>query len=90
MKLKCIGGEFDGKWKDVSPDLSNIGNTVRFYKLPKAVVNYNLRDPVEEAITMQIYYYTVDCFHFSKDDVYKFLRPSEWTNKQAILHQFSK
>lgn len=98
MKLKCIGGEFDGQIKYIE-DYYKIGNTIRFarpqeFKLDTSSFEVDLRayreNRTPDYVTVKYSFYTIDCFHFSKDDVYKFLRPSDWTNKQAIQYQFEK
>lgn len=88
MKLKCIGGHADG-------DYFTVPNGMRksaILKVPERLTKMaplNLRE-IPEMATMNYYEYEIDCFHFSKDDKYYFLRPVEWTNKQAIMHQFDK
>lgn len=87
MRIKCIGGPNDDEWHYTqSPD--GLYDCVRIYEKQPAISVMNLGAISATSINYNIY--IIDCFHFSKDDVYYFLRPSDWTNKQAMLHQFSK
>lgn len=91
MKLKCIGGYADGKYCDVEEN-ARIGFAIRYPETPKfKVLDYI--PSLEESRHMSIYQYhiyIVSSFNFSKDDIYKFLIPQGWSNKEAILFQFNK
>ncbi|MDE2031364.1 MAG: hypothetical protein KGI58_03865 [Patescibacteria group bacterium] len=87
MKLKCIGGECDGKIMNVDY-WYRTGDHVRVQKVP----DYVITDYVEDlkSMTVEFYLYKIACLHFSKDDKMQFLIPHDWSDKQAILYQFGK
>ncbi len=89
MKIKCIGGPNDDEWH-YTEGRNNIGEWIRVpEKQYTSAIMFN-PDEAPTISTINFNIYIIDCFHFSRDDVYYFLRPSDWTNKQAMLHQFSK
>lgn len=86
MILKCIGGQFDGEWHQAY-EPNRVGDCVKIQKLPEPAKMHF--DPAD-AMAITYYVYIIDCFHFSKDERYLFLRPDDWTNKRAMIHQFNK
>ena len=93
MKLKCIGGVCDGEWHH-TPYAPKIGDQVRVSDKPKPydadVAYFPFSKEAIKAVTIDYIIYQIDCFHFSKDDVYYFLKLEGWTNKQVLEHQFDK
>lgn len=93
MKLKCIGGVFDGEWHYAS-DECKFGDSVRIANKPKSydasVTYFPFTKEAMKAVTVDYIIYQIDCFHFSKDDIRYFLKPEGWTNKQALEYQFDK
>jgi len=93
MKLKCIGGPNDGEWHDTGI-FNRVGDCIRVqqrkdFKEALACNPFDL-DEMQKTVVIQFKLYMIDCFHFAKDDRYLFLRPQEWSSKQAIMHQFDK
>lgn len=91
MILKCIGGERDGAHINV-PDEYPVGH---YFKVPSkypAILDIGQpgASPLSNTVSVTYYEYEIDIIHFSKNDTYKFLRPVNWTNKKAIMHQFNK
>lgn len=87
MNLKCIGGERDGFVINVSDNLK-VHDFVRVQEKLKPI-NIAMLGSIDETVT-HYYIYTISYFCFTKDDIYKFLKPEGWTDKQAIIHQFNK
>lgn len=85
--LKCIGGPNDGKYAYIG-QLDRVGDCIRVVAKQKPISVMNLGAISETVVNYNEY--TIDCFRFSKDDIYYFLRPLNWTSKKAILHQFNK
>ena len=86
--MKCIGGPCDDEWFE--PPYRRVGDSVLVpeeYKM--SVLDYATNAQIMP-VRMTVHIYIIDCFHFSKDDKYLFLRHESLTNKQAVLHQFSK
>ena len=87
MKLKCIGGPNDGELFDVgNRRLHDHINIPRKEQLSISPMTLGSIEPT--ALRYDVY--VITCFHHSKDNVYYFLRPDDWSNEQAIEHQFSK
>jgi hypothetical protein len=86
--MKCIGGPCDDEWFE--PPYRKIGDSARVPEKAKSVLDYDIDITVPVPVAMTVHIYIIDCFHFSKDDRYLFLRHESLTNKQAMLHQFSK
>jgi hypothetical protein len=87
MKLKCIGGPCDDEWYSSQHE-------IRMYDLvrvPEKQATASMFNPyIAQSLEINYHIYVIDCFNFSKDDVYYFLRHEKLTNKEAMLHQFSK
>lgn len=86
MRMKCIGGPCDDEWFE--PPYDRIGDAVQVMEKEKVINTLTLG--AIQPTSINYYIYIIDCFHFSKDDRYLFLRHESLTNKQAVLHQFSK
>lgn len=90
--LKCIGGKRDGFMWAVE-DKYRVNDFVRIpetLRLSIADFMKSPREVLDETIAANYLVYKISTFHFSKDDRYDFLIPEDWTNKQAVLHQFAK
>lgn len=86
--MKCIGGPCDDEWF-VPPSNLRLHDHVQIYERSKlSALNFNPYETKEIVVNHHIY--VIDCFCFSKYDNYYFLRHESLTNKQAMLHQFSK
>ena len=89
--LKCIGGPLDGQWKFV-PDSIRIGDHFRVqeeFKLSSKAAPLTA-DELALSLTINYFEYRICVFHFNKDEAYKFLAINTMSDKEAILHQFSK
>ena len=91
MKLKCVGGPHDGEWRDIRDgerDVILSRNTS-----PPISIN----EPPEnwpESVTIEKSHYTVRAIWEGRSgkpmQTVQFLSPVEWTDAQAIIHQFKK
>lgn len=88
MKLKCIGGPADDVWFE--PPYLRLHDAVRIPSYQFESVLSPVGPDTPQLTTYEIYIYVIDCFNLAKDDKYYFLRHENLTNKQAVLHQFSK
>lgn len=97
MKLKCFGGELDGNIYDTYDHL-RIGDVFPINVPPNKFEISSFEESlkafrenkVPESLVNKQYLYRKCVLHFSKDDCYFFLAPHDWTDKQALLHQFEK
>lgn len=90
MKLKCIGGFCDGRLVHVEDYFMREGEYVR---VPKPILSVRIEasfDEIPEEIEVCYLIYKVATFCFKSGDYYWFLIPENWTNKEAMLHQFAK
>lgn len=100
MKMKCVGGPHDGEWRDVRDGDKNV--ILNRSTSPPVSIS----DPPEtwsDSVTIEQSHYTVRYIcgthererdamtgHRVPHRVVEFLAPVEWTDEQAIRHQFSK
>jgi len=85
MKLKCIGGFADGKIITIDYE-ARVGDGVRVLD----DVNLKFKPMELQHPSIDIIRYVVDVFAFSSSDRHYFLRPHNWTTKEAVLFQFNK
>ena len=85
--LRCIGDTHDAQYKSV-PEAMKIGDIFRVTEeFPPLSLNPSL---AQENVIIHYYEYRICVFNFNKDEAYKFLAPKDWSDKQAIIYQFSK
>lgn len=93
MKLKCIGGPLDGYRYDVKDYQIKYNELVQLPKpISELAANFD-PNKIPEVLEVPYFIYKVSSFTFSsknKYDVYHFLIPHDWSNREAMLHQFGK
>lgn len=90
MKLKCIGGENDGKYFDNNRNYLKNSDLVRMPIYPKEISLMN--DPYDEPpknLTIEYETYRVVSI-VSDGEEFKFLIPVQWSTMRAVKHQFGK
>ena len=90
MNLKCIGGPVDGMIYYVH-DHCKAGDIVRILR-PRELEVLSFIPLIDEIPALTVHQYSeyiITIIYMSKEDI-KFLRPKDWTDEQAILHQFGK
>lgn len=88
MKVICIGGPNDGEWH-FAPDEARINDWIKVpKKLDTVCVNFDL-DLIPN-VSISYNEYRLSRFHFSKDDVYWFMVPIDWTDKQGIKYSIER
>lgn len=91
MKLKCIGGLCDDKWVWVEDYYMKEGEYIRVPKPIMALaIDFKSLKNVPDIGEVSYLIYKVATFCFKSGDYYYFLIPENWTNKEAVIHQFSK
>lgn len=89
--LKCIGGIFDGQSFAV-PERLKTGDMFRVQEEFELSLHAAPKTIDEKVLNVSINYHElrICIFHFNKDEAYRFLTLKDWTDRQAILHQFEK
>lgn len=96
MKLKCIGGECDGKIIEVADyfvrhDSVRVSGSIEF-KLDTFEEDLKAfrEGRVSKHSIMEYYIYRIEEFHFSEGKPIKFLIPEKWSVRDAVRYQFLK
>lgn len=88
MKLKCVGGLYDGKIVD-SRDAKYAGERVRISVKRRCDIINSIEEfnKLPESITYQYVFYKIEKFNFKNPDYeLTFLIPVDWTMPEAIQH----
>jgi hypothetical protein len=84
--LKCVGGPHDGEWHSVGDGHTDLVIQPRFDLLGADAVMTLTRYTVR---TLSMYVDALDGSNVVADEI-RYLAPEEWSDMQAVRHQFSK
>jgi hypothetical protein len=88
-RLRCIGGNSDGV--SISSEYDDrVGDRKKVPIRYEVKMDWASKEGVSETIEQSYNIYRIAKFSFRKDDSYYFLVPEGWTDKEAVLFQFSK
>lgn len=88
-RLRCIGGNSDGVLMPTENHY-RINDYIRVPTRYECKIEDWVNKTLPEVMTQPYNIYRIAVFNFKKEDQYYFLVPENWTDKEAILFQFSK
>jgi hypothetical protein len=90
MRIRCVGGLHDGEWHDIDPRK----NDVVLHKPTPIDIHQAVITRMSAAPFFEQTRYTVRRIcasdHDERYDVVTFLAPENWSDPEAIRHQFAK
>lgn len=88
--VRCLGGENNGEYCHVDIERHRVNDLVKIPEKLKPAKIFSVSEPLPDIAECNYIYYRLACLNLSKDERLLFLVPENWTDRQAIEHQFRK